>query len=115
LRTISIFIIRGSDGSKNTGLFAIFLRRTMEILLNILVYSPFNHMTWLISQRVVYLPYYIQKNTEYQSHSNKGQIYTATDCFKKWGTQIYTGYLEYIMNKYNLYLSSKWFGNATHC
>jgi len=50
LRTISIFIIRSSDDSWNTGLFAIFLRRTMEILPNTLVYSPFNHMTWLISQ-----------------------------------------------------------------
>jgi len=51
LRTISIFITIGSDDSWNTGLFAIFLRRTMEIPSNTLVYSPFNHMTWLISHR----------------------------------------------------------------
>jgi hypothetical protein len=50
LRTISNFIITGSIDSKNTGLFAIFLRRTMETQLNTLIYSLFNHMTWLISQ-----------------------------------------------------------------
>jgi hypothetical protein len=59
----------------------------MEILLNTLVYSLFNHMTWLISQGSCI--FILLHTEEYRILKPfKGKIYTATNCFKKWGSQI---------------------------